>query len=108
MLAVLAFIQPVEPVTAAPLLQEQQNAVAMARAGNTSSALTLLEKLYLQDPENIGLRNDYAVIAAWNGNDALCVKLLAPADPAGLPANVLAVYAKSLRNLGDWNRSLAT
>jgi biofilm PGA synthesis protein PgaA len=106
-LAVLALIQPVNSVLAAPLLQEQQHAVAMARAGDTSTALTLLEHLYLENPANVSLRNDYAVIAAWNGNDALSVKLLEPVDPATLPGNVLAVYAKSLRNLGEWHRSLA-
>jgi len=107
MVALVALIQPLDSAAATPQLQEQQSAVAVAWAGDTSSALALLEKLYLENPENVSLRNDYAVIAAWDGNDALCTKLLAHADPARLPGNVLAVYAKSLRNLGDWQRSLA-
>lgn len=82
-------------------------AVAMARSGDTATSLKILASLYHQYPDDTALRNDYAVIAAWNGDDQLTQELLATVDPASLPNNVIAVYAKSLRNLREWDRSLA-
>ena len=83
-------------------------AVLSARAGQLEVALADLARLHEEYPVNQRIRNDYAVVAAWAGKDALTTQLLTEVELTSLPDYVLAPYAKALRNEQFWMRSIET
>lgn len=95
--------QPVTPVWP----QQLEQAVWQAREGDTDAALSKLANLLQQHPAQTQIRYDYAVVAAWHGDDALTVDLLQGLDAGTMPVYVLRVFARSARQAKHFIRAAA-
>ncbi len=80
----------------------RQNAVQMARQGDYLSALAILEPLYLNSHNNVGVLHDYLAVLSWSENDRKVVNLFPEIDFKNAPLFVVSATAKSLRRLGYW------
>ena len=77
-------------------------AIALARDGDTTQALTILGELRRLQPDNEQLLFDETVILGWADRHAEVVANAAGIDPAIAPAYVVEAVAKSLRDLRDY------
>lgn len=87
---------------------EHLNAVAMARQGDTASAIETLQALYQQQPSQ-ALVYDLIAIAHWHPDDALALhwaEQLYSTDT--LPDYTLHALARSYRNLGYFEQALTS
>lgn len=77
-------------------------AISMARNGQTSEAIQVLEKLYANDPGNKELFHDYLTVLSWAGQDDRVAELAPHLSPQSGPAYALEAAAKSARQRGDF------
>ncbi len=73
-------------------------AIKWAHEGKMDKALSELEKLHTQNPQNLGLLYDYISVLGWAKQDAKALKLAQPLDINTMPSYVLKDIAKSARN----------
>ena len=97
---VLLFALPIHAATV--WRQSLQDAVQLARDGNTQEALLRLRHLHAQFPDQQNITFDLAVVAGWHGADEEALTLLSQTPLAELPDYVLSAYARSARDYGNW------
>lgn len=88
-------------VSSAQLRLRQQEAVALARGGETSAALELLAALREGAPHDPALLYDEIVVLSWAGRDRDVLQRAGALDTRGVPAYAANAVARSARNLGD-------
>lgn len=89
------------------MTEAHRAAIELARKGDFSNALSQLDALSRQQPENLALAYDQIVVSAWAERDAEVVGLAqrTPLDEA--PDYVLATVAKAYRNLKFFPEAVA-
>lgn len=92
--------KPSEPQSAslAPVANSA-SATALARAGRFNEALELLGKLRAASPNDATLLHDETVVLGWAERDDAVLANASALDVENTPAFVLAIVAKSARNL---------
>ena len=87
--------------------RERIEAVDGARRGQTAPALTTLDRLQREHPDDIGVLYDLIVVSVWARQDAEALQLYARL-PQGVPADyVLEAVGVALRRTGDPAAALA-
>lgn len=76
-----------------------------ARAGNTTSALSSLEGLLQQYPNDARLLADTVIVANWDGDDLLALKLYGSPHTPKDDSGVVEAAARSARNLHQYTRA---
>jgi len=74
-------------------------AVLAARDGSYASAITELESLRIEFPDEISIVHDLVTVLAWSERDADAVELAALLEPSEAPRYTQLAVAKSARNL---------
>ena len=88
-----------EPAGARPWAAEQNDAVLLARKGDTGAALTVLRRLRQEHPNDLALARDFIVISTWAKRDAEAVDAFAALPPGPQPEYVLTAVAGAYRHL---------
>ena len=91
------------PVT----LTEQDQAVELARQGKYDEALAILTPLYAKNQNSQPLARDYAAVLAWAGHDEEAVTVYQTLQPP-IPVYVIGPIAHAYRDLGQYDKALAT
>jgi biofilm PGA synthesis protein PgaA len=86
---------------------EQNDAVRMARRGDTAAALAILERLRRAHPKDIGLARDFIVVSAWAGHDPEAIRLFLALPPGPQPDYVIEAVATAYRDLAQPAAALA-
>ncbi|HYM01595.1 MAG TPA: poly-beta-1,6 N-acetyl-D-glucosamine export porin PgaA [Stellaceae bacterium] len=85
--------------SAAAQEQRHAEAVRLARAGNTSEAISILEELARNDPRDKSVSWDLIVILTWAGKDAEALQLFERQAKDDTPEYVVEAAARAYRNL---------
>ena len=80
-------------------------AVELARQGDYSASLPILDRLHRDNPANLPILYDYLVALAWAGEDSKVAVLIEKVAPETAPRYVLEAAAKSLRNLKSFHHA---
>lgn len=80
---------------------EHDNAVALARQGDTAAALIVLRRLQPMHPQDVGLARDLVAVTAWSGDDPEAVRLFETLLSGPQPDYVIAAVANSYLRLGQ-------
>src|SRR5271155_4898276 len=84
------------PERAAPSwLGEHDEAVRMARRGDTAAALVILERLQRDHPDDLSVARDHLAIAGWAGQDDDVVRLYHGLPPGPQPDYVIEAAARA-------------
>jgi biofilm PGA synthesis protein PgaA len=89
-----------ELVTAFPWTADQNEAVRLARNGDTGAALTILTRLHNDHPADPGVAHDLIAVSVWAGNDTAAVELFTALMPGPQPDYVLTAVGLAYRHLG--------
>jgi len=83
-------------------------AIEAARAGDTANALPVIERRYHENPANLGIGYDYAVVLGWANRpqDAVMIYEMLPMSAAPAPAYVLSAVARDYRDVGQFDKAL--
>jgi biofilm PGA synthesis protein PgaA len=96
------------PDRAAPSwLGEHDEAVRMARRGDTAAALVILERLQRDHPGDLSVARDHLAIAGWAGQDDDVIRLYHGLPPGPQPDYVIEAAARAYRNLHQPTEALA-
>jgi biofilm PGA synthesis protein PgaA len=95
---------PAHSSTAAPPLHEQ--AIALARSGELSRAVTILEELHQQSPDDKRITADLIVIHGWNRQYSKACQLFEQQQTDTLPAYALTSVLNSYRSLHQAEKAL--
>ena len=87
-------------VAASPSATEETQAVLKARQGDTGTALSVLDRLRREHPEDIRVARDIVVVNAWAGDDSETIRLFTALPPGQQPDYVIEAVALSYRHLG--------
>ncbi len=90
-----------------PWIAERKDAVLLARRGETAAALTVLERLRREHPEDIGVAHDLVVVTAWAGHTSEAIRLFAALPPVPPPDYVIMTVALAHRHLKQPAEALA-
>jgi biofilm PGA synthesis protein PgaA len=96
-----------ETAPVSPWLAEQNRAVRLARQGDTSTALPILDRLHREHPEDAGIARDFTVVTAWAGRDGDAIRLYLALPPGPQPDYVLEPIALAYRHTGQPAAALA-
>jgi biofilm PGA synthesis protein PgaA len=77
-------------------------AIALARAGQTTKALGILSALYTNDPSDKEVFHDYLSVLSWAGQDDRVAELSTRLSPQTAPGYALEAAAHSARRRGDY------
>ncbi|MGW8313395.1 MAG: poly-beta-1,6 N-acetyl-D-glucosamine export porin PgaA [Desulfuromonadales bacterium] len=77
-------------------------AIALARAGQTQQALDILDALYTANPNDMKVFHDYLTVLCWSGQDARVAVLSTRLSPLAAPGYALEAAAQSARRRGDY------
>ncbi len=80
---------------------EKEDAVLLARRGDTARALQILERLRHDHPDDVDIARDLIVVSAWAGRDADAVRLFSALPRGPHPDYVLEAVALSYRHLNQ-------
>lgn len=99
---------PLAAESSYPWTAEREDAVRVAREGDTKSALKVLKKLHDEHPDDIGTTRDYIAVSGWAGHDSEVVRMYKEL-PEGQtqPDYVMAAVAQSYRDLKEPGKALA-
>jgi len=97
-LAMLIFMPTMS--TAAQLQDNYDVAIKAARAGDTATALILLQALINEFPQTSQYQYDYVTVLGWAGQDQKAYEQHDSLDLTNAPHYVLEALAKSARNIG--------
>ncbi len=89
---------PAQADLSAEARARQQEAVALARAGDHRSALLGLRALMAEYPESLALKHDEIVVTFWAGDFQAVLTLAESLDPEETPAYVASAVARAARN----------
>ena len=83
-------------------------AIEAARAGDTANALPVIEQRYRENPANLSVGYDYAVVLGWANRpqEAVAIYEMLPASQAPAPAYVLSAVARDYRDLKQFDKAL--
>lgn len=81
-------------------------AISLARQGKMEQAISIMEPMVKQHPEDKKLIGDYLVILGWAGKDQEALSVSEGMDLGAAPAYVMNSLAKSARNIRMFDRSL--
>lgn len=81
-------------------VEQQEQAVALARAGDLEAGLLALNSLLNRHPQVLPLRYDLIAVSFWAEAYAQVLSAAEQLDPAVTPTHVSAAVARSARNLG--------
>ena len=83
-------------------------AIEAARAGDTANALPVIEQRYRENPSNLDIAYDYAVVLGWANRpqDAVTIYEMLPMAQAPAPAYVLTAVARDYRDVGQFDKAL--
>lgn len=85
---------------------ERERAVLLARQGNFTEALAILDPLYRTDPDDPLLLGDYLVVLHWAGRDARVFDLACDLNLRESPYYVVEAVARASRNIGRFDLAL--
>ena len=88
-------------------LGEHDEAVRLARRGDTAAALVILERLQRDHPDDLSVARDRLVISGWAGQDDAVIRLYSSLPPGPQPAFVIETAARAYRNLHRPTEALA-
>jgi len=80
---------------------ERDDAVTLARQGDTTAALAILRRLQPMHPGDVGLARDLVAITAWSGDDRETVELFEKLLTGPQPDYVIAAVAGAYLHLGQ-------
>jgi biofilm PGA synthesis protein PgaA len=86
---------------------EHDEAVRMARRGDTAAGLAILERLQREHPADVTIARDRVVVSGWAGQDDAAVRLYRELPPGPQPAYVIEAAAHAYRNLHQPTDALA-
>src|SRR5665213_2309953 len=95
-----------EVVAVRPWIAEQKEAVLLARQGDSVGALTILERLRREHPEDLGVARDFIVVYTWAGRDAEAIQLFNSLPPGPEPDYVMEAVALAYRHLRQPTKAL--
>lgn len=78
---------------------EREAALRQARAGDPTSALTILERLHEAHPEDRLLESDFIVVSGWAGRDDAVIRLFRVMDPGPSRDYLLEAVGLAYRHL---------
>ncbi len=88
------------PKDAAPPWAEQHDeAVRLARRGDTAAALVILERLQCDHLDDLSVARDRLVISGWAGEDSAVIRLYQGLPPVPQPDTVIEAVGRAYRNL---------
>ncbi len=90
-----------------PWVTEQNDAVHLARKGDTAAALVVLERLWREHPQDIGIARDFAVISVWAGRDTDAIRIFAAMPSGAQPDYVIEAVALAYRHERQSSAALA-
>ncbi len=96
-----------EAASVRPWATEQNDAVALARKGDTAAALAVLERLHREHAEDLSVARDFVAVTAWAGHDAEAVRLYAALPPGPEPDYVIEAVALAHLHLEQPAEALA-
>jgi biofilm PGA synthesis protein PgaA len=96
-----------EAAPARSWVTEQNDAVLLARRGDTAAALVVLERLHREHPEDLGVARDFVAVSAWAGRGAEAIRLFAALPTSPQPDYVIEAVAAAYRHLGQATEALA-
>lgn len=79
-----------------------EEALRLARAGQTDQGASMLKNLVARYPGNRGYLHDYLTVLSWSGRDANVVRQAISLDDTTAPDYTLAAIAKSARNIREY------
>ena len=79
-----------------------EQAIEMARAGQTAEALEVLAARYVADPDNRAVFHDYLTVLSWAGQDQRVAELSHRLSVVTAPGYALEAAAQSARRRGDY------
>ena len=82
-----------------------EQAIALARTGQSEQALVILDQLYANNPEDEAVFNDYLTVLSWAGQDQRVAELSTRLSPEAAPEYVLEAAAHSARSRGDYTQA---
>ena len=85
---------------------QRAKAVSLARKKQYPEAVSILEKLYANNPDDVAVFNDYLTVLAWSGRKAALDRLVDKMHPQTTPAYVYESVGSFLRRSGMPNRAL--
>ncbi len=96
-----------ETRSAQPAAADHNEAVTLARHGDTAAALVILDRLQSEHPEDLGVARDVIVVSGWAGRDRDVIRLFAALPPGRQPDYVTEVVALAYRHVGQAAAALA-
>ena len=103
----IPFVVSVALSSLSPISSWAQNAgsdqaIVMARAGQTAEALEILAACYADTPDDWSVFHDYLTVLNWAGQDDRVAELSTRLSPQAAPGYALEAAAQSARRRGDY------
>lgn len=99
-------VQGVAAITATTS-QKHQQAILQAKAGQYEDALTVLNALVTENPEDMRLLADYIVVNTWANKPLIALNLAGKVERSRLPNDALSVLAKAARDTKNYDQAIS-